>query len=125
MDRRHFLQNVLAGSTVLGRPHRRKSNLRSHRLKGRAPASLLRCGPTRLAALGVSHICSALPSRSFDENWSVEGLTKLRERMRALASSIDMVPLPLSSTPIGRAENPNIMMGKSPNATGRSTESAK
>ena len=36
-----------------------------------------------LAALGVSHICSALPSRSFDENWSVEGLTKLRERIES------------------------------------------
>jgi len=29
-----------------------------------------------LAALGVTHICSTLPSAKFDESWSVEGLTK-------------------------------------------------
>ena len=34
-----------------------------------------------LAALGVNHICSDLPSAKFDEAWSVEGLTKLRERV--------------------------------------------
>ena len=27
---------------------------------------------------------------------------------------LDMVPLPLSNTPIGRAENPHILLGQSP-----------
>ncbi|MCI0525367.1 MAG: mannonate dehydratase [Acidobacteria bacterium] len=69
---------------------------------------------TLLAALGVNNICSALPSRKFDENWTVEGLTKLRERVESFGVKLDMVPLPLSSAYITRAENPNIMLGKSP-----------
>jgi mannonate dehydratase len=67
-----------------------------------------------LAAFGVNHICSGLPSRSFDENWSVEGLSRLRERAATFGISLDMVPLPLSSSRIERAENPHIMLGKSP-----------
>lgn len=67
-----------------------------------------------LAALGVNHICSALPSRNFDENWSVEGLTRLRERVESYGIALAAVPLPLSSVYITKAENPNIMLGKSP-----------
>jgi mannonate dehydratase len=67
-----------------------------------------------LAALGVNHICSVLPSRTFDQNWSVEGLTRLRRRVESFGIKLDMVPLPLSSTNIDRAENPHIMLGKSP-----------
>jgi mannonate dehydratase len=69
---------------------------------------------TLLAAFGVNHICSALPSRSFDENWSVEGLSRLRDRVESFGIKLEMVPLPLSSHYITRAENPNIMLGKSP-----------
>src|SRR6266550_638912 len=50
-----------------------------------------------LAALGVNHICSTLPSARFDQTWSVEGLTKLRERVESFGIALDMVPLPLSS----------------------------
>lgn len=67
-----------------------------------------------LAALGVNHICSSLPSERFDENWSLEGLLKLRERVESFGIKLEMVPLPLSSHYITRAENPNIMLGKSP-----------
>ncbi len=67
-----------------------------------------------LAAFGVNHICSALPSARFDQTWSVAGLTKLRERVETFGISLDMVPLPLSSAYITKAENPNIMLGKSP-----------
>jgi mannonate dehydratase len=67
-----------------------------------------------LAALGVNHICAELPSRTFDDNWSVKGLTKLRERVEKFGIKLAMVPLPLSSSPIGRAENPSIMLGKDP-----------
>src|SRR5262245_61723961 len=61
-----------------------------------------------LAALGVNHICSRLPSARMDETWSVEGLTKLRERVESFGVTLDMVPLPMSSNPIARAELPNI-----------------
>jgi mannonate dehydratase len=66
---------------------------------------------TVLAALGVNHICSDLPSPRLDENWSVEGLTKLRERVERFGIALDMVPLPLSSHYITRAEYPAIMLG--------------
>jgi mannonate dehydratase len=65
-----------------------------------------------LAAFGVTHICSTLPSARFDQTWSVEA--KLRERVESFGIALDMVPLPLSSSEISRAENPNIMLGKSP-----------
>jgi mannonate dehydratase len=69
---------------------------------------------TILAALGVTHICSRLPSARLDDEWSVEGLTRLRERVERAGITLDMVPLPMSSNPIARAENPNILLGKSP-----------
>ena len=58
-----------------------------------------------MAGFGVNHICSALPSRTFDDNWSVEGLTRLRKRVEEFGIKLDIVPLPLSSSPIERAEN--------------------
>jgi mannonate dehydratase len=67
-----------------------------------------------LAALGVNHICSAEPSRQFDEQWSVEGLTALRERVESFGIKLEAVPLPMSSLYITKAENPDIMLGKSP-----------
>jgi mannonate dehydratase len=69
---------------------------------------------TIMAALGVNHICSTLPSKNFDEAWSVEGLTKLRERVESHGIKLEAVPLPLSSAYITKSENPNIMLGKSP-----------
>jgi mannonate dehydratase len=67
-----------------------------------------------LAELGVNHMCSGVPSRRFDENWSVEGLTSLRNKIESYGISLVMVPLPMSSVPIDQAELPNIMLGKSP-----------
>ena len=69
---------------------------------------------TIMAALGVQHICSTLPSAKFDASWSVEGLTKLRERVESHGIVLEAVPLPLSSSYITRSENPNIMLGRSP-----------
>jgi mannonate dehydratase len=67
-----------------------------------------------LAALGVNHVCSDLPSSRLDEHWSVEGLSKLRDRVEGFGIALDMVPLPLSSHYITRAEYPAIMLGQSP-----------
>ena len=67
-----------------------------------------------LAPLGVTHICSRLPSPRFDEAWSVDGLTKLRERVERAGITLEMMPLPMSSNRLARAENPNILLGKSP-----------
>lgn len=67
-----------------------------------------------LAGLGVNNICSGLPAAKFDDAWSVDGLTKLRERVESFGIKLDMVPLPLSSAYITKNENPNILLGKSP-----------
>ncbi|MEK6323377.1 MAG: mannonate dehydratase [Acidobacteriota bacterium] len=67
-----------------------------------------------LAAFGVNHICSALPSAWMDERWSVEGLLKLRERVESFGIKLEMVPLPLSASYITQAENPHILLGQSP-----------
>ena len=67
-----------------------------------------------IAALGVTHICSKLPSAKFDENWSVEGLSKLRERVESFGLHLEAVPLPLSSNYITKSENPAIMLGQDP-----------
>ena len=67
-----------------------------------------------LAGFGVNHICSRLPSPRMDAAWSVEGLTRLRERVESFGITLDLVPLPLSSTEISRSENPAILLAKDP-----------
>src|SRR5262249_30795829 len=125
MDRRRFLQGTLAGATVLSPTTAEQS--------GAVPPEkttkkvLLKAGHQNhstdadlrvLAALGVNHICSSLPSRTFDQIWSAEGLPGPRERVERFGIKLDMVPLPLSSSYISGAENPHIMMGKSPERAG-------
>ncbi len=121
MDRRGFLKGSLfgaagVGATLVTQPAAagdekpaKKARLKVGHQHRDADADL-----KVLAALGVTHICSALPSRTFDDKWSVEGLTKLRERVERFGIQLDMVPLPLSNAPIARAENPNLLLGKSP-----------
>jgi mannonate dehydratase len=65
------------------------------------------------AAFGVNNICSGLPSPKMDEAWSVESLSKFRELVASHGISLDMVPLPMSSSEISRAELPAIYLGKS------------
>ena len=67
-----------------------------------------------LAAFGVTHICSGIPSRVMDENWSVEGLTRLRKHVESFGIQLAAVPLPMSSSYITKAENPEILLGKDP-----------
>src|SRR5438105_4727091 len=121
MDRRTFLKGSLAGAAAFGAAAAglpangpKEKTAKKGRLKvghqHRSSDADLRL----LAALGVNHICSALPSPTFDHNWSVEGLTKLRERVERFGIKLDMVPLPLSNAPVRAAENPNILLGKSP-----------
>jgi len=67
-----------------------------------------------MAGFGVNHICSRLPSPTLDDAWSVEGLTRLRERVESFGLTLDMVPLPLSSSEISRSESPAILLAKEP-----------
>jgi mannonate dehydratase len=117
MHRRGFLRGACAGAAALGVADRPLAAR-----EGKAVTKgLMKAGHQHrssdadlryLAALGVTHICSALPSRTLDDRWSVEGLSKLRKRVEGFGIKLDMVPLPLSSSPIGRAEYPSIMLGK-------------
>jgi mannonate dehydratase len=67
-----------------------------------------------LAGFGVNHICSRLPSAQMGPEWSVDALTKRREHVESFGLTLDMVPLPLSSSEISRSESPAIMLGKEP-----------
>ena len=63
----------------------------------------------------VDHVCG-WPDRQPDSNhYTVEGLSKLRERCEKHSVSLDMVGAPfLSSSHIDRERRPNIMLGKDP-----------
>jgi mannonate dehydratase len=67
-----------------------------------------------ISSFGVDHICSTEISPKLDENWSVDGLSRLKERVEKHGIELSMVPLPLPSAVIGRAEMPAVMMGQSP-----------
>jgi mannonate dehydratase len=63
-----------------------------------------------LAGFGVNHICSRLPSAKLDDAWSVETLTRRREHVESFGLTLDMVPLPLSSSEISRSESPAVLL---------------
>ncbi len=67
-----------------------------------------------MSSLGVNHICSTDLSPSLDEKWSVDGLSQLRDRVAKHGIALDMVPIPLPSAYISRAEMGAIMLGESP-----------
>src|SRR5665213_214125 len=50
-----------------------------------------------MSSLGVNHICSGEVSPSLDEKWSVDGLSRLRERVQKHGITLSMVPIPLPS----------------------------
>jgi mannonate dehydratase len=113
MNRRTFTK-LTAGSLALSAPTFSNRAAGQGRMKlGTQHQSSNQILPI-LAALGVSHICSELPSPHFDEAWSVEGLSKLRERVESFGIRLEAVPLPLSSSYISKSENPHIMLGESP-----------
>ena len=98
MNRRGFLTGTLAGATAIGaatvtaqRPLPAKTRMKAGHQNHSSDDDL-----RVLAALGVQHICSTLPSRTLDAAWSVDGLSRLRERVERFGIKLDMVPLPLS-----------------------------
>jgi mannonate dehydratase len=121
LRRRHFLEAAATALAAAG--PLASQNKPGDRPGGASHRAALKLGTQNdssdpalrvLAAFGVNHICSTLPSARMDENWSVEALTRLRERVESFGIRLEMVPVPLSSSYIARAENPNIMLGKSP-----------
>lgn len=64
------------------------------------------------AQLGVNHVCADPPGSPHE--WAVEDLERHREKVESYGISLDMVQLPLSSTPLEKSQSPHIMLGKSP-----------
>ncbi len=125
MDRRQFvgLTATAAGSLLDRRVEAAVAAKPAVQRTATGPKALMKVGTQHgdsdailrvLAGFGVNHICSLLPSRTLDAAWSVEGLTRLRERVESFGVTLDMVPLPLSSSEISRSENPAILLGKDP-----------
>ena len=125
MNRREFFRLTGSGMTVgaiaehavaaqvAGRPATPSTQLKARMKAGTQHGdsdAILRV----LAGFGVNHICSRLPSPKLDDAWSVESLTRLRERVESFGLTLDMVPLPLSSYEISRSENPEILLGTEP-----------
>lgn len=114
IKRRNFLEAAaaaLAASKAQGQPdHRRQRGSLKLGTQNDSSDGALRV----LAALGVGHVCSTLPSARLDENWTAPSLIRLRERVESFGIRLEMVPLPLSSLPTSKSENPNIMLAKSP-----------
>jgi mannonate dehydratase len=113
MNRRHFAQTAAVAVAML-----RESQASAQSAPGRMKLGTQHDSSDAtlrvMAALGVSHICARLPSPRYDDNWSVEGLTRLRERIESFGLTLAAVPLPLSSSPIERSEMPDIMLGRNP-----------
>ncbi|MCC6859997.1 MAG: mannonate dehydratase [Bryobacterales bacterium] len=114
--RRSFIQAAAVGAVASqGRAvaQRRKTGLpvlmKVGTQQGHSP-QLLRA----LAAFGVPEICSGEIAPRLNENWSVDGLRRLRDQVASFGIRLSLIPLPMSSSPITRANYPNILLGKSP-----------
>ena len=66
-----------------------------------------------MAAFGVNHICARTPSKVLDEHWSVDALSRLRERVEKHGVTLEMVELPTNSA-IATNGIRNVLLGKSP-----------
>ena len=63
-----------------------------------------------MAAFGVNNICGSMPSAKLDEKWSVEALTKHREKVESYGIKLDMMPITMTSASIDRAQMPAIFL---------------
>jgi len=67
-----------------------------------------------LATFGVKRMCSGPTAPHLDDSWSVANLASLKQRAASFGIELDSIALPLSSSYITSAENPDIMLGRSP-----------
>lgn len=120
MNRRKFLQSAgaVAAAPLAGAKdaaNQKKAPSQSRMKLGTQFSSLPSDNTLRaIAAFGANHICCGFPEPQSDAQWTVDGLHRLRDRIDGFGINLAMVPLPLSSNYITRAENPAIMLGQSP-----------
>ena len=126
LRRREFLGRVALGASALGLA-RPAGGATAEAKAGAASAArrpvLMKAGHQHdhsettlraLAAFGVNHICSGHLGRKVEEEWSVDALLRLRKHVESFGIALDAVPLPMSSSPIARAEMPEILLAKDP-----------
>ncbi len=117
VNRRRFLH--LAGAGALALSPERSPAAPAPRARGRLKLGCQR-GPTSdemlqyFAQFGVRNICGHMPTMDWKTVWRLEDVAALKKRVESFGISLDCIALPLSSAYITRAENPNIMLGKSP-----------
>ncbi len=108
MDRRRFLQSSAVGvvaATAVGpagaeaKTAPKKVLMKLGTQQGHSEDLL-----TLFSAFGVNHICTGEISSHLDEKWSVEDLSKLRERVESHGIKLECVPIPLPSSYISHAE---------------------
>src|SRR5437868_5097018 len=101
MDRRQFFQTAAAAGalaeTVLAQTPKTAAPARKATMHVGTQHSDKDEVLSVLSSFGVNHICSTELSPSFDEKWSVDGLSRLRDRVSKHGISLDMVPIPLPS----------------------------
>ncbi len=124
MNRRKFLKSAAGAVAAAPLAGARASDNQAHEIRKASQARMqlgtqFGAAPSddtlrAIAAFGVKHICSGFPAPQSDAQWTVEGLHRLRDRMASFGIQLVMLPLPLSSSYITRAENPAIMLGRSP-----------
>jgi len=125
MDRREFVRLATSGISAGALAERVVTAQVAQQVSapGTMPAARMKVGTQHghsdpilraMAAFGCNNICSSLPSAKFDAAWSVDGLSRLREHVESYGISLDMVPLPMSSSEISRAEMQAIYLGQSP-----------
>jgi mannonate dehydratase len=61
----------------------------------------------QMAQLGLRHICATPPGPASE--WTVEVLSRHREKIESFGLTLEMIPLPMGSDPIDEQENPDIL----------------
>ena len=122
IDRRNFLARAALGAAAAGLASLSAGAASAPALAARRPL-LMQVGHQHdhseatlrtLAAFGVNHICSGKISAKLDDNWSVDGLGRLKKHVESFGIALDAVPLPMSSSFITKAERPEILLAKDP-----------
>ena len=116
MERRDFLKSAGMGALAVNAPAGppqatpRRALMKLGTQQASPTDDMLRY----FAQFGVRNICGTAPRPGLKGWWEVEDLILLRKRVEFFGIQLDLLPLPLSAAPLSRAENPNILLGKSP-----------